>query len=124
MDDETYELHGWPILECAAEGAELGSERSAVDILGDALGYGAELVVIPVSRLGAAFFDLETRIAGEFLGKFANYQVRVAIVGDIAAHVGASHALRDFVYESNRGTGVWFLAEREELDRRLGSGAE
>jgi hypothetical protein len=40
--------------------------------------------------------------------------------------------LRDFVYEANRGPHVWFLASREELDRRLareaietaGAGAE
>lgn len=119
MDQEAYELHGLAVFECPPEGLELGSERSANDILGDAIGYGADLVVIPAARLGAEFFDLKTRIAGEFLQKFANYQLRVAIVGEIAHHAAASDALRDFVYESNRGTGAWFLADRTELERRL-----
>jgi hypothetical protein len=41
------------------------------------------------------------------------------IVGDISAHLAESSALRDFVYEANRGRNVWFLANREELEQRL-----
>jgi hypothetical protein len=31
-----------------------------------------------------------------------------------------SSALRDFVYETNRGNQVWFVADQEELEKRLG----
>jgi uncharacterized protein DUF4180 len=47
----------------------------------------------------------------------------VVVVGDIAAHVQASTALRDFVYESNRGRQLWFVADEEELDARLSAAA-
>ncbi len=47
------------------------------------------------------------------------YGVRLAIVGDITAYVNESTALRDFVYEANRGRDLWFGATREEIESRL-----
>jgi hypothetical protein len=47
------------------------------------------------------------------------YQVRLAIVGDIGRHVEASTALRDFVYETNRGTQIWFVAGLDDLREKL-----
>jgi hypothetical protein len=44
----------------------------------------------------------------------------VAIVGDISTHLEASSALRDFVFESNRGEHVWFVTDLAELEKRLG----
>jgi hypothetical protein len=41
------------------------------------------------------------------------------VVGDISRHVAASNALRDFVYESNRGRHLWFVDSLDELERRL-----
>jgi len=65
------------------------------------------------------FFDLSTRLAGEFVQKFVNYGVALAIVGDISAHVAASTALRDSVTESNRGRHLWFAGDLEALAARL-----
>ncbi|MFI2373842.1 DUF4180 domain-containing protein [Streptomyces sp. NPDC018964] len=44
------------------------------------------------------------------------------IVGGIASRVADSDALRDFVREANRGTRMWFVADRAELERRLARG--
>ena len=84
---------------------------TANDLLGEAWGAEAELVIVPV--------DLSTRIAGEVIQKFTNYRMRLAFVGDIAARVEASRSLRDFVYESNKGSQVWFLNDRAALEARL-----
>lgn len=118
MPSQTYELHGVRILECAAEGPELRRDRDAVDLMSEALGRGANFIVIPVERLGDDFFRLETHIAGEVIQRFAMYKVRVAILGDISRHVAESKSLRDFVYELNRGNQCWFV-DREELGKRL-----
>jgi hypothetical protein len=66
-----------------------------------------------------SFFQLRTGFAGEMLQKFANYQVKVAIVGDVSEFAAASAPLRDFIRESNRGKFVRFLGNREELEDRL-----
>jgi len=109
---------GHPVLECPAEGPPI-RYAEAVDLIGEALGAGADWVAIPAARLGDDFFRLRTGVAGEVVQKFVTYGRRLAIVGDISAYLAASEALRDFVRESNRGPHVWFVADQDELARRL-----
>ena len=75
-------------------------------------------MVIPAERFEDDFSRLRTGVAGAFLQKFVTYGVRVAILGDISRHLEASSALRDFVYESNRGRDIWFVGTQEELRSR------
>ena len=119
MPDKFYELHGVRIFECAAEGAQPRNDRDAADLLSEAWSHRATLIVIPVARLSEDFFRLKTRIAGEILQKFVTYGLRVAIVGDISREVSESEALRDFVYECNRGPHIWFASSLDELATRL-----
>jgi len=72
-----------------------------------------------VEQLAPAFFDLRTGLAGAILQKFQNYGLRVAILGDVSPHTAASQALADFVRETSRRGEVLFLADAEELERRL-----
>jgi hypothetical protein len=112
-------LAGVTLHLCAPDGPRLDGERAAADIIGDMLGSGAQLAVVPVSRLGEGFLTLSTRIAGGVIQKFVNYGLRLAFVGDVSAAVGASDALRDFIRESNRGRHVWFVADLAELEAKL-----
>ena len=82
-------------------------------------GVGAQAVAVPANRLDERFFTLGTRFAGEVMQKFVNYHKRLAVVGDISAHVARSTALRDLVVESNRGRHIWFVADLDELDKHL-----
>jgi len=59
------------------------------------------------------------RVGNEVIQKCVTYRLRIAIVSDISRYVAESSALRDSVYESNRGDQVWFVATREELGERL-----
>jgi hypothetical protein len=112
-------ISGTPALLLPAEGPTLETERDATDVIGEALGAEAQLVAIPVARLGADFFSLGTRKAGLFIQKFTNYRIRLAIVGEIGAEAAASQALADFVRESNRGRQVWFVRDMDELEAKL-----
>ena len=117
--DTVLELHGVTVLACAPDGPKLSRESDATDLIGEAFGRHADLVLLPVERLTDEFFTLSTRLAGEVAQKFVNYRLRLAIVGDISRHLEASSALRDFVRETNRGNQLWFVADRAELDERL-----
>jgi hypothetical protein len=119
MPAKSYELHGVRVFELAPGEAWLRTYADAVAILGQSFENRATMIVIPVECLDDEFFQLRTRIAGELLQKFVQYQRRVAIVGDISRHLAESSALRAFVNESNRSKDVWFLATRAELDQRL-----
>ena len=118
MAATSYNMYGTKVLACSPDGKKVRTE-DAVELIGEAYEHEARWIVIPTERLEEAFFQLHTRIAGEIIGKFAVYKMRVAIVGDISRHTEASSSLRAFVYESNRGAQVWFLANIEEFNARL-----
>ena len=119
MADRTYELHGERIFECASEGVRFCTDRDAVELISAASEHRARFIVIPAQRLDGDFFSLSTGLAGAMLQKFATYQFRVAIIGDISEHLKKSSALQDFVRECNRGSQFWFLANHQQLDQRL-----
>jgi hypothetical protein len=121
MNQETtlHESQGCRILEYPAEGSPLGNASSPLEIISAARSQQAELVAIPVERLGDEFFHLRNGIAGEVLQKFVTYQLRVAIVGDVTSLSAASKAFHDFVIECNRGLDVWFVRNMVELNDRL-----
>jgi hypothetical protein len=103
---------------CDAEGKKFRTDRDATDLISQGLSRGANLVVIPTSRLDEDFFHLKTRVAGEFVQKFVNYQIRLAVLGDISAHLAESGSLRDFVYECNKGHHIWFVNSAAELEQK------
>ncbi|MCX4878400.1 MULTISPECIES: DUF4180 domain-containing protein [unclassified Streptomyces] len=120
MTTNTVEtIHGVRVLRGAFGGPPLDGERAALDLIGDAMGHDAELVVLPVERVADEFFRLSSGIAGAVMQKFVNYRVRLAVVGDISRLVADSTALRDFVHETNQGAHIWFLADDDALGARL-----
>ena len=112
-------MYGVQVLACAPDGEKLKSEGDALDLIGETLQQGTSLILVPVERLDDEFFQLKTGLAGQIIQKFVTYRLRLEILGNISGYVAQSHALRDFVYESNCGTQVWFLADLQELNQRL-----
>ena len=108
-----------PVLMAAPDGPTISSDGDALGLIVSAGSQGAELVVVPVERLSADFFQLDTGLAGAVAQKFVNYRMRLAILGDISDRTEANKPLRDFVVETNRGHQVWFVADTDELDERL-----
>ena len=121
MPDVVRTIAGVDVLWCDPDGPVLDGDRAAGDLVGAALGR-ADVVAVPVARLAPAFFSLRTGVAGAVVQKFVTYRLRFAVVGDVAAQVAASTALRDFVREANRGGQTWFVADETELAGRLGAG--
>ena len=79
--------------------------------------YGCDRIVLCKGAITEAFFNLSTGIAGDVLQKVVNYRKRLAIVGDFSAY--SSKALRDFIYESNKGSSVFFVETEEIAIARL-----
>jgi hypothetical protein len=108
-----------PALVLDRTGPLLRSEDDARDVIQETFGTGIELAVVPVERLDPDFFVLRTGVAGAFVQKLVQYRLRLAVVGDIAAHVSASDALRDWVREVNRGRDILFVDDMAALEERL-----
>lgn len=103
------------VLNISADGPLLGSGRDASDIIGDALGADAELVVIPVERLEPAFFQLRSGLLGEFVQKFTNFGLRLAFVGDLGDQIAQSKSLHDFVFECGKNDRIQFVADINDV---------
>jgi hypothetical protein len=77
-----------------------------------------------MDRLDPGFFQLRSGLAGEMLQKFVIYRMRLAIAGDFVELALQSSALRDLIYEANRGKDEWFVSGLEELQERLAAELE
>ncbi|KQX30398.1 DUF4180 domain-containing protein [Streptomyces anulatus] len=116
---EVVEHHGVPVLVCEADGVAIADVQDALDHLIGAAFACAEVVAVPSARLDDRFFDLSTGLAGAILQKFANYRLRLVVLGDISHHLSASSALPDLVREANRGRDIWFVPDLDALAERL-----
>lgn len=87
--------------------------QSALDVLMSAkYDIGTKSIVIDKNLIIDDFFILSTGLAGEILQKYTNYGGRIAIYGDYSCYT--SKPLKDFIYESNKGENVFFVATKEE----------
>src|SRR5579859_3787769 len=116
MPNTPTSIHGTQVLICSPDGEKLQSERDALDLIGEAMHEGASLIVVPVERLTADFFELKTRLAGHIVQKFVTYRLRLVILGDISAYMAQSRSLKSFVYEANQGSQLWFLPDLQALN--------
>lgn len=92
--------------------------QSALDLMATVqYEAGCNRIVINKSLLSESFFDLKTRLAGEILQKFINYRVKVAIIGDFSVY--SSQSLKNFIYECNRGTDIFFLPTEQQAIEKL-----
>ena len=105
------------IAEATSDDVVLTETQDALDLMAEAGVRGARHLILHRRQIAPAFFDLKSGLAGEVLQKFSNYDVRLAVVGDLSDLT--SDSLRAFVKESNRGGRLFFLNDREEAVARL-----
>ena len=92
--------------------------QSALDLLMLAkYSVGTKNIVIDKTLIADDFFILSKGMAGEILQKFINYGGRIAIYGDYSGYT--SKPLKDFIYESNKGKDVFFVATKEQAIEKL-----
>ena len=109
--------HG-DIVEVLSDELMIRDTSDALDVLGSVYYNGYDKMIVHQKNLAPEFFDLKTGIAGDILQKFSNYRVRLVIVGDFGSIEKKS--LRDFIYESNQGRQINFVATLDEALERLG----
>lgn len=103
------------VLELTA--GTVGSERDATDLIGNATFSGASHLLVDAGRLSADFFDLSSGLAGAVVQKAANYRVCLVVIGYDASD--ASESLLALIRESNRGSTIWFVGDKDEALARI-----
>ena len=92
--------------------------QSALDVLMSAkYDIGTKNIVLDKEKIVEDFFILSKGLAGEILQKYVNYGGRIAIYGDYSHYT--SKPLKDFIYESNKGKDVFFVATQDEAIEML-----
>lgn len=111
-------VNGVPIALVNGEGKVITDRSSALELIAELRsGMGVSRLAVDKKLIAEDFFVLSTGLAGEILQRFINYQVKIAIYGDFSIYT--SKPLADFLYESNKGEDVFFVADKEEALRRL-----
>ena len=92
--------------------------QSALDLMATVrYETGADRIALNKEALDARFFVLSSRLAGDILQKFVNYRMKLAVYGDFSGYT--SKPLKDFIYESNNGSHVFFVSSAEEAAEKL-----
>lgn len=92
--------------------------QSALDVLMSAkYDIGTKNIIVTKKMITEDFFILSKGLAGEILQKYVNYGGRIAIYGDYSHYT--SKPLKDFIYESNKGKDVFFVATQDEAVEML-----
>ena len=112
------EQNGVLIAQVDSDEVLISDVQSALDLMATVrYETGADRMILPKAALDERFFVLSSGLAGDILQKFVNYQLVVAIVGDYSGYT--SKPLRDFIYESNNGSHVFFVSTAEEAFAKL-----
>lgn len=118
MKLKQLERNGEIITQVETEETLITDVQSALDLMATVrYETGADRMILPKVALDERFFVLSSGLAGDILQKFVNYQLKIAIVGDYSGY--NSKPLRDFIYESNNGSHVFFVATVEEALEKL-----
>ncbi|WP_214226403.1 DUF4180 domain-containing protein [Pedobacter sp. B4-66] len=108
MNIEIHQVGDEKIAEVISDEILIKNAEDGLQIMIDLYYQDFDKIIIHENNITPDFFDLKTGIAGELLQKFSNYRLRLVIVGDFSKY--DSNSLRDFIYESNKGRQINFLA--------------
>ncbi len=96
----------------------ISNVQSALDLMATIrYEYDCNAIIIHKEAIIEDFFDLSSHLAGEIVQKYVNYGMKLAIIGDFSAYT--SKALKDYIYECNKGKDIFFVANEEEAISRI-----
>lgn len=118
MNVAKVEAGGVDIAVVSSSDVLIGDVQSALDFIATVrYETDCDRIVLNQSNVSDSFFDLKTRLTGEILQKFINYQVKLALVGDFSVY--NSQSLKDFIYECNHGNDFLFMPTEQQAIQKL-----
>lgn len=113
MEIKTHNIEDTKVAEIITDKVILRSTEDGLDLLGNLYYQGFDKIIIHEKNITPEFFDLRTKIAGEILQKFAQYQMPLIIVGDFSKY--KSKSLNDFIFESNKSQQINFIKDLSDI---------
>ncbi|WP_339717873.1 DUF4180 domain-containing protein [Cyclobacterium amurskyense] len=113
MEIKKHNLDGIQVAEIISEEIKIHNTEDALDLLGNLYYQGYDKMIVHEENITPAFFDLKTKLAGDILQKFTQYNMALYIIGDFSKF--KSQSMIDFICESNKGSQVNFLGSIGEV---------
>lgn len=117
MELKIIEKNHQRFAEVLSDDVVIHTTQDALDLIAEAGYYEADGIILRETHLCREFFDLRTQVAGEILLKFSNYRVKMAVIGEFEKYT--SRSLQAFIRESNRGSEIFFVPDRETAIARM-----
>lgn len=109
----THNIDNTKVAEIITDKIILKSTEDGLDLLGNLSYQGFDKIIIHKENIIPDFFDLKTRIAGDILQKFVQYQMPLIIVGDFSEY--NSKSLSAFIFECNKGKHINFIRDLSDI---------
>lgn len=113
MEIKTHNIDNTKVAEIITDKVILRSTEDGLELLGNLYYQGFDKIIIHEKNITPEFFDLRTKIAGEILQKFAQYQMPLIIVGDFSKY--KSKSLNDFIFESSKSKQINFIEDLSNI---------
>jgi len=119
MDDRLRSRNNVQFIDLVGSDFNIKREGEVLDLMGMCYSYQCNLILLDHVNLSDDFFDLRTGLAGSAMQKFANYQVRVAVLLPTNAH--HNDRFKELMYEMNGSNMIRFYDDRDQAEHWLTS---
>jgi hypothetical protein len=117
MNYQIREINNKKYIELISTSSPLSTENDALDLVALCIENATNLLMIHYVALSQDFFKLKTKVAGNMLQKFINYNIKAtAIIPDDILHKGR---FREMALETNKGNHFRMYEKIEEAERWL-----
>jgi Domain of unknown function (DUF4180) len=117
MQYKIIEENNKKYVKCDSSEPFIKSEQDALDIISICWENDTTSVMLLEEVLTEDFFDLKTRLLGEILQKFVNYNIKVAIV--LTSDKKLSERFGELISETNKRNDYRVLANMTEAENWL-----
>ena len=119
MEVKIHHVNNNKVAELVANEMIINNISDGTDVVGNMYYQDIDRLIMHEKNITTDFLDLQNKMAGEILQKFSNYRRRLAIVGDFSKYTRQS--IQDFIFESNKGKHINFVATLEQALEFLGA---
>lgn len=117
MNYEIKEVNGKKYIELISTTTPLNTENDALDLIALCWEHEISQLIIPYEALSQEFFQLKTKVAGNIIQKFINYNIKVAAI--IPQDITQKGRFREMALEMNKGNHFIMCENKEDAHKWL-----
>ncbi|WP_026477504.1 DUF4180 domain-containing protein [Alkaliphilus transvaalensis] len=117
MNYQIREIENKKYIELISSTEPLSTENDLLDLIALSWEQETSLLMIHHTALAQDFFKLKTRVAGNFIQKFTNYNIKAVVI--IPQETILKGKIKEMATETNKGNHFRIYESKEEAERWL-----